>query len=218
MPRNPNPILHEHEYTAWENLRGREHVKRALEVAAAGEHMIRIVCIGCPGDDRIVQAAAATIGAIGSYVLPCPCGNFGATERACICTDNQRAQHIVEQVADPAGAYSMHLQMQNESWERLSSTRSGELVIHVQARIQAARQRLHADDRPDHFARLLARCDDYGLSLFKAAKNQLAFSQSELTNTLRVARTIAALAGVDGIRAAHLAEAIQYRQRPIQVA
>jgi len=55
--------------------------------------------------------------------------------------------------------------------------------------------------------------DDAERSLLKLAVNQLALSARSFHRVLKVSRTIADLAGEEMIVSAHLAEALQYRQR-----
>jgi magnesium chelatase family protein len=52
-----------------------------------------------------------------------------------------------------------------------------------------------------------------GRSLLRAAMQQLHMSARAYHRILKLARTIADLAGSEGIETAHLAEAIQYRPR-----
>ena len=55
--------------------------------------------------------------------------------------------------------------------------------------------------------------DDAGHSLLRAAMRQLNMSARAYHRTLKLARTIADLAGAERIETAHLAEAVQYRPR-----
>jgi magnesium chelatase family protein len=57
------------------------------------------------------------------------------------------------------------------------------------------------------------RVDDTGKNLLRAAMQQLQMSARAYHRILKLARTIADLAGSEGIETAHLAEAIQYRPR-----
>ena len=55
--------------------------------------------------------------------------------------------------------------------------------------------------------------DEQSRSLLKMATTQLSLSARAFHRILKVARTIADLSGSEGLSAAHVAEAIQYRQR-----
>jgi magnesium chelatase family protein len=55
--------------------------------------------------------------------------------------------------------------------------------------------------------------DEAGASLLRAAMKQLHMSARAYHRILKLARTIADLAGSETIETAHLAEAIQYRPR-----
>jgi magnesium chelatase family protein len=55
--------------------------------------------------------------------------------------------------------------------------------------------------------------DDSGKSLMKAAMSQLQMSARAFHRVLKLARTIADLAGSDAIKVTHLVKALQYRSR-----
>ncbi len=91
----------------------------------------------------------------------------------------------------------------------------------VRARIVAARARQRERLRgrgvvlnahsPGREVRKLCRVDARGRRLLEVASDRLGLSARAYTRILRVARTIADLAGEDEITTSHLAEAIQYR-------
>jgi magnesium chelatase family protein len=102
--------------------------------------------------------------------------------------------------------------------EDLTRASCGEGSDVIRARVQKARERMNARQGKEN-ARLTTReidkhCapDDKGANLLKQAISRLGFSARGYHRVLKVARTIADLAGVERISHAHLAEAIQYRR------
>ena len=119
--------------------------------------------------------------------------------------------------------------MPRVAYDKLTDDRLGEPSADVRARVEAARARQHArfgaqeartGPRPTCNAgmqpadvRVYCPVDETGKSLLKAAMAQLQLSARAYHRILKLARTIADLAGSEEIRPPHLAEAIQYRPR-----
>ena len=110
-------------------------------------------------------------------------------------------------------------------YDKLSSDRLGESSAAIRSRVQAARQRqlerfkgtdiiCNTDMRVAE-VRKYCKLDETGDSLVRAAMSQLNLSARGYHRILKLARTIADLAGSEHIQTPHLAEALQYRPKGI---
>jgi magnesium chelatase family protein len=117
----------------------------------------------------------------------------------------------------------IHIQVPRVDYEKLSDNRLGEPSAVLRERVEKARglQRVrfkgsdltcNADMRPGE-VRLFCALDDTSRSLMKSAMAQLQLSARAYHRVLKLARTIADLAGAAAIAPQHLAEALQYRPR-----
>ncbi|MCG8348490.1 MAG: magnesium chelatase, partial [Chloroflexales bacterium] len=117
----------------------------------------------------------------------------------------------------------IHADVPRVNYEKLSSDCLGESSAVIRERVIAARQRqaerfqgtglLSNADMGAAEIREHCTLDNAGQSLLKAAVHQLNLSARGYHRVLKLARTIADLAGAQQIGPAHLAEAIQYRPR-----
>ena len=150
---------------------------------------------------------------------PCPCGWRGHPARACACTPDQVARYAGKISGPLLDRIDLHVQVPRlEPAELRSDAPLGEDSGTVRARVVATRDiQLRRAGKPnallvptelDKHCRL-AEDDQY---LLEAAVEQLQLSARSMHRILRVARTVADLAGCDNIETTHLAEAIGYRQ------
>ena len=149
---------------------------------------------------------------------PCPCGYQGHPTRACRCTPEQIQRYRTRLSGPLLDRIDLCIEVPALSSTDLAQTATGETSAAVRERVIAAgcialrRQgsinaRLEGKDLELH-----AKPDSAGQTLLNQAVNRLGLSARAYHRLLRVARTIADLAGVSEISAAHIAEAIQFRQ------
>jgi len=156
---------------------------------------------------------------------PCPCGYYGDPIKQCTCS-NTTVTKYQKRISGPLlDRIDIHIEVPRVEYEKLSDDRLGEPSSKIQERVESARQlqrerfdgsqvSCNADMRPAE-VRQFCKLDETSRALMKAAMNQLNLSARAYHRVLKLARTIADLAGIENIGSAHLAEALQYRPRVI---
>ena len=152
---------------------------------------------------------------------PCPCGYLGDTRHECRCSPTQ-IQRYRSRISGPLlDRIDIHIDAPALSITELRSPLAGETSAAIRARADAARTRqqarfagtrVAANARMTH-AQIRRHCviDSSLGDLLQQAMEQLSLSARAYDRILKVARTIADLAGAEKIAAPQLLEAIQYR-------
>jgi magnesium chelatase family protein len=189
-----------------------------------------------PLEDKIVTISRAQ-GALtfpANFMLvaamnPCPCGWYGDAVKECTCSMTNVLRYQKRISGPLLDRIDIHIEVPRVDYEKLSGDRLGEKSETIRARVEAARerQRKRLAEAGDHHgsplqcngdmgpAEVRQYCviDESSKSLLRAAMQQMQLSARAYHRILKLARTIADLAGSDKIETPHLAEAIQYRPR-----
>jgi magnesium chelatase family protein len=157
---------------------------------------------------------------------PCPCGYYGDAVKACTCAPSTVTKYQKRISGPLLDRIDIHVEVPRVDYQKLSSDRLGESSEMIRGRVEGARQRqrerfsymkssnviANADMRVGE-VRLFCKLDEAGESLIRAAMGQMNLSARGYHRVLKLARTIADLAGCEQIQAVHLAEALQYRPK-----
>jgi magnesium chelatase family protein len=152
---------------------------------------------------------------------PCRCGWYGHPSRRCTCTESA-VKRYHERLSGPLlDRIDMYIEVPSLEYEELRDRLPAETSAEIRARVNAARRR-----QQQRYAGTGTECnayigskmleqycalDDACEKLMKDAYDRLGLTARSYDRILRVARTIADLAGSENIGRTHLAEAIQYR-------
>ena len=152
---------------------------------------------------------------------PCPCGHLGDKQRACHCTPTQIQRYRARISGPLLDRIDLHVEAPALSLAELRSTHPGEASAPIRERVRAARERqrtrfagttLSVNARMGQLQiRRHCAIDPAMGDLLQRAMERLSLSARAYDCILKVARTIADLAGTERIESPHLLEAIQYR-------
>jgi magnesium chelatase family protein len=154
---------------------------------------------------------------------PCPCGYHGDPVKECTCSMSM-VKNYQKKISGPLmDRIDIHVEVPRVPFEKLSSKRTGEPSEKVRERVEAARAiqrerfkeiclQTNSDMGPAEI-RQFCPLDETSTNLVKAAMQQMQLSARAYHRILKLARSIADLAGSEAIQTPHIAEAIQYRPR-----
>ncbi len=173
-----------------------------------------------------VSRAAGSVTYPANFILlaamnPCPCGFLGHPGKECHCSEaaiHRYHRRISGPILD---RIDMHIDVPAVEYEQISSAQKAESSKDIRARVNAARRRqmeryqglpfTKNADLSGSAVKEFCTPDALGDRFLQYQFESNSISARGYTRILKVARTIADLAGEDKISAEHVAEAFQYR-------
>lgn len=149
---------------------------------------------------------------------PCPCGFLGSSQRACRCTPDQVSRYQGKLSGPLLDRIDLHVDVPALPAEQLLKAPQGEGTEAIRTRVVQARQRamqrqgstnqaLQGQAIDEHL-----HLDDTAAKFLNTTAARLGWSARSTHRALKVARTIADLAGAERTEVSHVAEAVQYRR------
>ena len=175
-----------------------------------------------------ISRAARTLTFPAQFMLaaamnPCPCGYWNSVLKDCVCTPAQ-IQRYRSKISGPLlDRIDLHIDVPEVSYNELTRDPGGESSKVIARRVSKARQlqlRRFNSSKPSIFcnaqmgpAQIRKHCmlEEDTKKLLANAIQKLGFSARSYDRILKMARTLADLAGLDNISSEHVTEAIQYR-------
>lgn len=183
-----------------------------------------------PLEDGIVTISRAegTLSFPARFILvaslnPCPCGFASDPERACTCSPIQKLRYQKKLSGPLLDRIDLHVEVPRVQFDKLTAETNAETSGVIRERVLAARERqarrfkgtrlLTNSEMGNREIKEYCKLDEESMALLRTATTQLHLSARVYHRLLKVARTIADLAGSDRIALPHVAEALQLRSR-----
>ena len=153
---------------------------------------------------------------------PCPCGYYGDPTHHCVCTPGQ-IQHYMNKISGPLlDRIDIHCEIQAVPFAQLSQMQPGEPSANIRERVIKARKiqeerfktfkGIHCNAMmTEKMLHEFAEPDSASMDMLRMAMERVKLSARAYSRILKVARSIADLAGSEKVESMHIAEAIGYR-------
>ena len=152
---------------------------------------------------------------------PCPCGYYGDPSDRCKCTDSQVLKYISKISGPLLDRIDLHLEVSAVKYEDLSSTEKSESSEKIRERVERARSiqkerfeglAIYSNSQiPSSLMDKFCPLSNEARAVLSIAFERLGLSARAYDRVIKVARTIADLAGSDIITDVHVKESLGYR-------
>ena len=155
-------------------------------------------------------------------MIPCPCGYYGDPTHHCVCSPGQILRYMNKISGPLLDRIDIQCEIAAIPFKDLSQAQPGEPSAAIRERVIAARQiqaqryshikSIHCNAQmTERMLHEYAEPDAASLEMLRMAMERLKLSARAYSRILKVARTIADLAGSEKVESMHIAEAIGYR-------
>ena len=153
---------------------------------------------------------------------PCPCGYFGSKTRKCRCNPTEIRRYL-DRVSGPLlDRIDIQIEVDSVPVREINQSKPAESSAEVRKRVTKAREIQQERYKGEgiycnaaltsKMLRKYCPLSDEATNVLHMAVDRMGMSMRAYSRVLKVARTIADLAGEESISTVHIAEAIQYRE------
>ncbi len=157
---------------------------------------------------------------------PCPCGYFGDTSRACTCSPNMIQRYQSKLSGPLLDRIDIHVDVPRVDYDKLMNDSRGEPSSSIRERVEQAHQR--QESRFENYSGIYTNSDmgagevqelcvltPEAQQLLELSVRKMQLSARSYHRVLKLSRTIADLADCEYIDVQQVAEALQYRPKPV---
>jgi len=185
-----------------------------------------------PLEDKVINVARASLSVTypANFMMvasmnPCPCGNYGSATKECTCTLTQIKKYLSKLSGPLLDRIDINIEVDSVEFKDINSEELAEDSLTVKSRIDKARQ-IQANrfkesgiycnsQMTQPLIKKYCKIDEKSQLLLENCFVKFNLSARAYNRILKVARTIADLAGEENISSLHVAESIQYRSNEI---